>query len=104
MLKNNNKFRINHTSLKNHISPPKPDPPTLSNLFSKVIQAVKEKAVNAYAKFENKLTDTPAVFSLPKDEREKEISLGKLVREKDSSLSKNSDVLKDRSKSHLTRD
>jgi|688.fasta_scaffold364212_1 hypothetical protein len=66
MIKGNNKFRINHVSSKPALAT-KQEPATFSSIFNKVIKAVKEKAANAYSKFESKLTDTPAVFTLGKD-------------------------------------
>lgn len=71
MLKNNNKFRINHPSQKMPLQASKQSSLTFINFLSKAIQAVKDKATNAFVKFENKLTETPAVFLIGKDEREK---------------------------------
>jgi hypothetical protein len=49
MNKNHNKFRINHPLLK---QPPATTSkhPTRTSFFSRVVQAVKEKAANAYTK------------------------------------------------------
>jgi len=66
MIKGNNKFRINHNSSR-HVLAVKQEPATLTSIFNKAIQAVKEKAGNAYSKFESKLIDNPAVFSVGKD-------------------------------------
>lgn len=63
----NNKFRINHTSSKHPLPSPIHSTPTLANFFSKAIQAIKDKNSTAIGKFESKLTDTPAVFSVGKD-------------------------------------
>jgi hypothetical protein len=70
MIKNNNKFRINHVPSRQAI-PSKPEAHNFAALLGRVVQAVKEKAASAYSKLESKLTDTPAVFSVGKDDRQK---------------------------------